>query len=270
MCEKQDTEKEKKGMNLFQNPWFWVSMVVFGVVWAAAVLSASRRNGVWFLLLAVVVTAAVMWIWVPQALNFRDQHVLASVPTPAPVVVERVVEKPVTVTVRVPYTVTVEVPAATSAQPVVKLSAASLGVLVEVDQSTKVEQKGPGYRDVKFATDPGQIASAAIVFGAAGDLVDVRVVCDDTCTKIYLLKADGKVVELKPKVYGPKFDYAKLSVDREAAHRLGVNVKDSEILAQNFLLGPYQIAVGDQLVVYGADDPKLGVNRGIFASWNLK
>jgi len=76
----------------FLNPWFWVSAVVFGVVWLAAGLSAGRRRGAWFLLLAAVVTAAVMWTWVPRMLDYRDQVVRASVPTPEPLVVEKVVE----------------------------------------------------------------------------------------------------------------------------------------------------------------------------------
>jgi|694.fasta_scaffold00063_63 hypothetical protein len=150
-----------------------------------------------------------------------------------------------------------------------RLSSEALGILSEVDEAIKIQDKTPAYRDFRFGVkDLDQRVAAAMVFDTDG-AIKMRVACDDTCTGFYLVSQDGEVTALKPDAtYGPNFNYQALDANALAtAAEMGINTTDSEILAQHLFYTEISVKLGDQLIVDGNDDAELGVNRGVFSSW---
>ena len=147
-------------------------------------------------------------------------------------------------------------------------------ILVEVDAEVTIDDRTPGYRDVRFGvTCLGQQATGSVVFNInESDSWTGRLVCDDICNGFYLLRvSDGAVIPLTAQAYyQADFNYASLNVDqRRVAGEYGINLEKGEILAQHLFTTPVAVSKGDKLLVVGADDPREGVNRGFFFSWKF-
>lgn len=146
-------------------------------------------------------------------------------------------------------------------------------VLAEVDAEVTIDDRTPGYRDVRFGvTKLGQNATGSVIFNIdQSDSWTGRIVCDDDCTGFYLVKSDGNVFPLLyQKFYPHDFNYASLSAnEQQLAADYGINIVDGEILGQYLFTTPVAVARGDKLIIAGNDDPLEGVNRGFFFSWRF-
>lgn len=126
--------------------------------------------------------------------------------------------------------------------------------------------------NVRMAVNrPGQPVSAVIFYEYGGTHKYLRIVCDDHCLAFTYFDPNGRPHPIEPDyTYIPNFDYKSLSgAERQLVVDSGINVEESEVLAQHIFVGT-QVQVGGRIVVSGEDDPGLAVNRQVFVAGSFQ